>query len=422
MSNEPNILRPFVILFLISCALNLCALFATHPLTRPEMLDADPREYYDLSGQVVDGSYQFYSRRVPGHFLILAAFRTFTGSNLVSLQVLVTTLFSLTAPFAYLLARRFVSGERVAMIAGLATAAWPLFVIYGRTLYSETTALPLFLFFLASLPRGACLGQTRTVPGWRWIVSGALIAVCMLVRPMYLIFLPLIPVILWIEEGRLRKLIRPMILMAVGCLLTLSPWSIYASLHVGRPLLLSENGGETLAGGLNPMIIQRGYQKFAAPDGRVTWSGPGNWVDGSNTGYLSKADFQLSRTDRDYLLLKRAILWIEDHPGQAFYLEGTKLTYMWGIYPFWNGLQQTLLGNVPTLLLLLLSLLSVIRFRQHWRQLFMLYTLPLFVSAVALVSWGSWRFRQPADVGLILLGVFFLCARLGLSRFRFRAS
>ena len=145
-------------------------------------------------------------------------------------------------------------------------------------------------------------------------------------------------------------------------------------------------------------------------------------MDGSNTGYLSKADFQLSRTDRDYLLLKRAILWIEDHPGQAFYLEGTKLTYMWGIYPFWNGLQQTLLGNVPTLLLLLLSLLSVIRFRQHWRQLFMLYTLPLFVSAVALVSWGSWRFRQPADVGLILLGVFFLCARLGLSRFRFRAS
>jgi hypothetical protein len=30
-----------------------------------------------------------------------------------------------------------------------------------------------------------------------------------------------------------------------------------------------------------------------------------------------------------------------------------------------------------------------------------LLVLPVFVSCVAMISWGSWRFRLPGDVGLI---------------------
>jgi hypothetical protein len=76
---------------------------------------------------------------------------------------------------------------------------------------------------------------------------------------------------------------------------------------------------------------------------------------------------------------------------------------MWGIYPVWNGLSQTLMGNVPTLLLLALGAASIVTFRRHLVPLSIFWTLPPFVSLVALISWGSWRFRQPGDVGLIVL-------------------
>ena len=44
--------------------------------------------------------------------------------------------------------------------------------------------------------------------------------------------------------------------------------------------------------------------------------------------------------------------------------------------------------------------------RRHWfkaRALALVWTLPIFSTAVALTSWGSWRFRMPADIGIIVL-------------------
>jgi len=76
---------------------------------------------------------------------------------------------------------------------------------------------------------------------------------------------------------------------------------------------------------------------------------------------------------------------------------------MWGISPFWNGPAQSFLGNFPLLLLACVASLSLWINRQALAELALFWTLPIFSSAVCLVSWGSWRFRMPADVGLIVL-------------------
>jgi hypothetical protein len=76
---------------------------------------------------------------------------------------------------------------------------------------------------------------------------------------------------------------------------------------------------------------------------------------------------------------------------------------MWAIYPFWNGWSQTLLGNVPTIGLVILSFVGLVRLRAYLRELAIFWTLPIFVTVAALISWGSWRFRQPGDLGLIVL-------------------
>jgi 4-amino-4-deoxy-L-arabinose transferase-like glycosyltransferase len=406
MTRNPK--RIFLLLALLSSAINLGALFALHPTMDPTKLDGDALEYFNLAGRIVDGTYQFDSRRVLGHVFILAAFRTITGANLVALQALVTFVFSMSAPLAYCLARRFTKNELVAATVGIVTAFWPLFLIYGKTLYSETTALPFFLLFLALLPRGSAALVPGAVPTWRWILSGAILAVAMLIRPMYLLFLPFVPLILSFEARHSPQVVRAIGWVALGWAVALAPWSIYASVHAGRALLLSANGGETLAGGLNPNLLKHGYGVYVAPDGRRTWTGPGKWVGESETGYLSPEDLALPRMERDKLLKQRTTDWILSNPGSAARLEAAKLTYMWGIYPFWNGLAQTLFGNVPTLLLIVGGVEALRRLRPSWQSLAMLWLLPLFTSGVALASWGSWRFRQPADVGLITLTVFFV--------------
>jgi hypothetical protein len=77
---------------------------------------------------------------------------------------------------------------------------------------------------------------------------------------------------------------------------------------------------------------------------------------------------------------------------------------MWGVYPMTrNGTAQMLAGNLPTIALLLFVALALVTQRGGRAGLVRFWALPLFVSGVALISWGSWRFRQPGDVGLIAL-------------------
>ncbi len=171
-------------------------------------------------------------------------------------------------------------------------------------------------------------------------------------------------------------------------------------------MLLSSNGGETLAGGFNPELLRMSGQEdssLVTPGGRVTWVGPGKWLPPHETGYLNAQELSLPYTRQGELLGRRVRAWVVDHPGDAAYLAWRKLAYMWAIYPFWNGWAQTLLGNLPTLALVVLGGVALVRFRAYLRELAIFWTLPVFVSCVALVSWGSWRFRQPGDLGLIVL-------------------
>jgi 4-amino-4-deoxy-L-arabinose transferase-like glycosyltransferase len=389
-------------IYSLALGLSLASFYVTrHPLS-VDKLDQDEREYYDLAGRMLDGSYDFHPRRAPGAPAILACLRKATGDSVLGVQIGVIAFFSLSAPLTFLLVRRDSGSRRAAWLAGLGVATWPLFVRYGGTLYSEPLALPCLLLTLLAKPSPA---ESTTNPGriWRWLLAGALLGVCILVRPMYLIFAPLLAGVVVLQEGAAWRGFAKVGLLAAGCLLVTVPWSVTVSIKSGIFTPISKNGGETLAGGLNPVLLSRDSGTYVAPDGRETWVGPGQWLPPAETGYLSADEAKLPYARQDELLWQRSKAWIVENPGKAAYISVRKLLYMWGIYPFWNGKSQTLLGNVPTLLLLGCGLSSLWVFRGRLRALFVYWTLPMFVSAVALISWGSWRFRQPGDLGLIVL-------------------
>ena len=371
---------------------------------RLEQLEADELEYYTVAGRITDGSYDFNARRVVGHPLLVAALREAFGDRLAPIQLAISALFSLTAPLAYLLARRELRDDRAALLGGLGVMLWPLFVRYGATLYSETVALPLFTGFLLAIPGPREAGHGR---GGRWFRAGVVLGLCMHYRPMYLLYSPLGAIVAyWRGRGGRAGVVRAAML-AAGCLTVVLPWSVFMTVRAGVPVLLCGEGGETIAGGLNSELLRieqaSGLEPVTALNGRVTWTGPGKWLNMADTGYLSPEELRLPYARKSQLLMRRAVSWVTTHPAEVAYLTLRKLLYMWGVYPFWNGRSQTILGNIPTALLLVLALSALVRLRGCLRPLAIFWTLPVFVSLVAVISWGSWRFRQPGDLGLTLL-------------------
>src|SRR5271157_2867759 len=294
-----------------SMVLSLSAALAMRAGLRPEQLDMDELEYYTVAGQVADGSYEFYPRRTVGHLLVLGALRKAFDGRLVPIQLAVSAIFSLTAPLAYLVARRELRDNRAALLGGLGVMAWPLFVWYGATLYSETVALPLFAAFLLAVPGSWKAGDGR---GGRWFGAGLVLGLCMHCRPMYLLYSPFGALVAyWRGRGGWAGPARAA-LFAAGCLTVVLPWSLFMTAREGTPVLLCSSGGETIAGGLNPQLLriehEEGFRPFTAPNGRSTWVGPGKWLSMADTGYLSPEELRLPYSQQSKLLTHRTVGWV----------------------------------------------------------------------------------------------------------------
>jgi 4-amino-4-deoxy-L-arabinose transferase-like glycosyltransferase len=397
-----DVTRLFILLYALSLFVNICFGFAFRFKPSVSLLDMDEQEYWNIATQILDGTFEISARRTPAFPLFLAGLRALHLSFL-SVQVVAASIYSLAAPLLFLVVCRVSSSTLAGLVSALWLTIWPTAIFYGTSLYSETVAMPVFLLALLILPMGTAVrdGLPKS-PIWMYVAAGAVLGLAAHVRPMYLLFTPFLAAIILCEAKQVRVASVRIFAAAAGFIIVVGPWSVYQTNRFGHPIILTSNGGETLAGGLNPNIYAMNDDAFTAPSGRRLWNGPGKWIDIQETGYLSREELALPYDVQDKVLRARTFEWITANPGKAVYLEFRKLTYMWGIYPIMqNGLVHALFGNMPTLALLFGALWLAVTDRHTSLRLVRFAILPIFVSAVALISWGSWRFRQSADAGLI---------------------
>ena len=403
-------------LFLASALLNMLVGVFQGYRPNPHALDWDEIEYWSMSDQMLAGHWDFGARRTIAYPLVIAALRLI-NNDFKFVQVGLSVISALSAPLLYSVVRRLSGSPGLGLLAGILLAVWPAQLFLASSMYSESVALPCFLLFLLALPPGSRSGRSDW-PAWRGgaIIAGLALGLCAQIRPMYLLFLPFALVIPFLEERSSRIAARTALLVGLGFAVVVAPWSWWTSSRNGQFIILTANGGETLAGGLNPRLI-------ATPDievhlrNRDTWVGPGKWLPPQDTGYLSPAEMALPYTEMSHLLKQRSLAWIATHPGDALRTELCKLAYMWGFYPWPSDDPARLLaGNITILTLLGVTLAAGVRNPRHWLGLARLWTVPLFTTAVALVSWGSWRFRQPADAALLALCVIAVGTRMRLDR------
>ncbi len=407
----------FLALLVFSLVVDLAFGFLFRFRPGPAQLEADELEYYDMASGLMAGTFELTARRTLAYPLLIAGIRS-AGASFLLLQAAIAALFSFSAPLLSEVVRKVTGSRAAGALAGLILAVWPPVVFYGVSLYSEALALPVFLLALWALPAGSRTGRPRRRRGWMMTVAaGLLLAAATQVRPMYLIMTPFIALILFFEESDWRLALRRLVLVALAFTAAMLPWSAYMTVRFHHPILVTSNGGETMAGGLNPKLLEPWTQRHVLTYARKTWVGPGKWLPIYETGYLSAAELSLPYDQQDALLKERAVAWIKAHPGTAFHLEACKLLYMWGFYPFLkNGWAQLFLGNIPTMALLSICLFCFATTPAARTALARFWILPVFVTVVAAISWGSWRFRQPGDAGLIAFCVICLLARSAARR------
>ena len=385
-------------LYAIAVVLTLAVGFGFSFRSSVENLDYDEWEYWQLSSDLLRGQFDDPGRRTLGFPIVLAALRLI-ADEFGFVQIALTFLSSAAVPLLAWFGTRITISRFVGVMAALALACWPPHLFLASSMYSEAVTLPLLLVFLVFLPRRDGDNANRLLI---WLLCGCLLGLVAHLRTMYQLFVPFLLVILLLEGWPFRSAVARWLLIVTGFLAVVLPWSTYVSQKTGSAMLLTANGGETLAGGLNPEILRYETEELRK-ERRSAWIGPGKWLPSSQTGYLAGSENALPYTERDRLLRDRTIAWVLTNPNDAAYLTFRKLAYQWGFYPLSRSTPfQIVAGNIPSMALFLLFT-ALLAWRFEVRRLdARVWTMPVFTAGIAVISWGSWRFRHPADAMMIL--------------------
>jgi hypothetical protein len=200
-------------------------------------------------GHFDEGGYRTHlqepSNYSPGLPLFVAGLYGLTGGVHLELARLVLALIgSLAVLFAFLIGNRL-SGPGAGLLAALAVAVYPALLQFQGMLMTEPLAATLLAgSLLAFLWAGDGRGQ------WAWALPGLLLGLLALVRPEYLLFGLLLPLLAVLRARRQAGGWRPGIaagaVMAVAFLLPVVPWTVRNLVELDRFVPISTGGGKAL--------------------------------------------------------------------------------------------------------------------------------------------------------------------------------
>ena len=285
------------------------------------------------------------------------------------------------------LARRL-AGDRAGLIAAALAAVYPTLVAADGALMSETLyGLLVALMSLAAYRLAAAPGAVAAM------ALGAVAALAALTRGEALLLLPLVLVpVLGRPEGRRAALVAILTFAVV-----LMPWTIRNWAVFDRPVLVSTNPGTAVAGA-NCDATYRG-DKLGGWSPPCIRSHPGNEAE-----HHAEA-------------LGDGIRYAGDHLDRLPVVLAARLGRVWSVYdpfqvPEGRSPRAQKLGVVMLFILIPLAVFGALVLRRRHIGVWILLAPCVLVSLTALLSYGNPRFRQPAELALVVL------AAVALSRWR----
>ena len=224
-------------------------------------------------------------------------------------------------------------------------------------------------------------GNTR-----RWWLLGALLGVAVLLRQLYLLFIPVL--LLWMAWAGRKRLQARYLLLALGVVvLFVAPWTVRNYARYGQFLLLNSNSGYALYTSANPAQGSTWDESYTAPI-------PPD-LAGANEAQLDRA------------LTYRAVAFILADPLRYAKLTLSKVPYHFRFWPTpGSRAASEVVRFVSFGLYLPFMLTGLILSRRQWRRLVPIYLFAVAMIAIHVLSWPGPRYRFPVDaVFMVFVGL-----------------
>ncbi len=384
---------------------------------------ADQLSYQDLAERVV-GGYGFThatlwwpwtrANEPTAHWsylytLYLAGVYALVGVRPIVARLLQAIVTGVLHPWlAHRLGRRLF-GERVGLVAAGATAVYIYFIYYAGALMTEAFYLTVILwgleisFSMVSAPFGSAQGKSGepgTRPHWlgRALGLGVLLGVTLLLRQVYLLFIPFL--FIWILTAGGKRQFRSLVVAGAVMVCAILPATLFNYRQFDRFVLLNTNAGFAFFWGNHPIygthfvpILpgQGAYQKLIPEEVRV-----------------------LDEAAMDQELLRRGIGFVTADPWRYVLLSLSRIP---AYFQFGYAAKSGLVSNISRIgsfgVFLPFMIWGLIKgWSRRWDSPgFVLVLFAVVYSGVHLLTWALVRYRLPVDAVLL---VFAACALAGL--------
>jgi hypothetical protein len=278
-----------------------------------------------------------------------------------------------------LLARRL-GGDRTGLMAASLAAVYPIFLTADGALMSESLyglLVGLSLLVAYRLSDGG---------GWGWaVLLGALVGCAALTRGEALLLLPLILMAFIRRPGALRVAVVACAAMAI----TLAPWTIRNLVVFDQFVLISTNAGAVMAGA----------------NCKTTYYGSniGGWDLSCATPYPKENEAGETRQQ-----LRDGLDYAGGHLTRLPVVAAARLARGWSLYQPWQanaGRSSVVqgMGVVMFYLLVPLAVYGLVALRRRAVPIWLILVPIIMVTVTMLTSYGYLRFRQPAEISLVVL-------------------
>lgn len=340
---------------------------------------------------------------------VLAGAYSIFGTMSVAIVVLNALSAGVTMYLVYWFGRQVVASEVVGRLALIAYALYP-----NHIAYTGIAATELFYTALA-MGAFALLIARRDSGGWVFL-SGLVFGLATLVKPQTLLFPfgAVTALALVFRAYGWKDSLKAGVLVYLGLLVVVSPWTYRNYVVFGEPVLVSTNGGVALLLGANDQMT-------------------GTHFDYEDTQVFKQFGIPLServsrQLELNHLQKQRAVEWISENPGEFVAWMPKKVFHLWlkdtdGFWPYDNSypantmiirgfqfLNQALYVVVFALALIgaFVALNGIVRNDESRARSGLLYCMPIFVSLLAAVFTGQIRYHFPAMPFLIVAAAWSL--------------
>jgi len=305
--------------------------------------------------------------------------------------------------------------QKVGLIAAALNAFYIYFFYYAGGLITETFYITGILWIFDCSLRLTMFAKEGGKRYWlRWVELGLALGMTLLLRQVFLIFLPFLFLWLWWnireeETGNRRKkllhwpVIKGLLVTIIVIIIMIVPWTIRNQRVFDAFVLLNTNAGFAFFWGNHPI-----YGTHFVP-----------LLPGGQYSYYNLIPPELRSLNEaklDSALLRRGLQFITDDPVRYILLSISRIPEF---FKFWPSPQSSLISNIsrvgsfgislPFIFYGLWGLLvkdwKSLTIFQRWGTILLLSFVFIY-SAIHLLSWALIRYRLPVDAVLLIFAAY----------------